>query len=94
MVTIGMNYSVVEGKNAEFEQQFEAVLRALEGAAGHTLSKVYRDVHDGDSYLIVSEWSDEDAFRAFVKSDLFKQVTSFARREILREKPTHKVYKS
>jgi len=37
---------------------------------------LYKDVNDGQSYLIASEWSSEDAFNTFCQSDNFKKVTN------------------
>ena len=60
MVTIGMNYTVIEGKEETFEEAFNNVLKAMEG---HTRSALYRDVNRGQSFLIVSEWSSEESFK-------------------------------
>ena len=62
MITVGMNYHVIAGKQQEFEDKFAAVLAALRGAEGHSASNLWRDVADDASYLITSEWSDEEAF--------------------------------
>ena len=59
MITVGMNYHVIAGKQAEFEGKFAAVLGALQAAPGHTHSTLWKDVADDASYLITSEWSDE-----------------------------------
>ena len=93
MITVGMNYQVIEGKQADFEDKFSAVMGALAEAEGHTDSHLYKDVADGCSYLIVSEWSDQDAFTAFIRSDAFKAVTNWGKEEILSDRPKHKVYK-
>ena len=62
MITVGMNYHVVEGREQDFEEKFAAVIGALNAAEGHTTSTLWKDVDDGASYLITSEWSDEEAF--------------------------------
>ena len=69
MITVGMNYHVIPGKQAEFEEKFSAVMSALEGAEGHTTSNLWRDVGDDGSYLITSDWSNEEAFSTFIASD-------------------------
>jgi len=38
MITVGMNYHVIEGKQQDFEKKFGAVISALEAAEGHTRS--------------------------------------------------------
>jgi heme-degrading monooxygenase HmoA len=93
MVTVGMNYHVLEGKQQDFESKFAAVLGALRAAAGHTNSTLWKDVSDGASYLITSEWSDEQAFTAFIQSQAFRDVTSWGKEQILSSRPQHKVYK-
>ena len=93
MITVGMNYRVIPGKQSSFEEKFNAVLGALNQAGGHTQSNLYRDVNDDSSYLIVSEWSDEQAFTDFIRSQAFRDVTNWGKEEILRDRPQHKVYK-
>jgi heme-degrading monooxygenase HmoA len=93
MITVGMNYHVIEGKQQEFEEKFDAVLRALQAAEGHTRSTLWKDVSDGASYLITSEWSDEKAFQDFIRSDAFRAVTDWGQAQILSGRPQHKVYK-
>lgn len=93
MVTVGMNYVVLPGKQGEFEEKFAAVIGALNAAEGHTSSTLWRDTTNDASYLITSEWNDEQAFRDFITSDAFRGVTSWGKAEILAGRPSHKVYK-
>jgi len=93
MVTVGMNYHVIEGKQQDFESKFAAVLEALKAAAGHTQSTLWKDVADSASYLITSEWSDEQAFASFIQSQAFRDVTSWGKEQILSGRPQHKIYK-
>lgn len=94
MITVGMNYHVIEGKQADFEQKFEAVIQALNAADGHSTSTLWKDVSDGASYLITSEWSDEKAFMDFIQSQAFRDVTSWGKEQILSGRPQHKIYKN
>lgn len=94
MITVGMNYHVIEGKQADFEKKFASVIEALNAADGHTNSTLWKDVSDAASYLITSEWSDEDAFTAFIKSEAFRNVTNWGKEQILSDRPRHKIYKS
>ncbi len=95
MVTIGMNYFVLPGKEQVFEDACANVVVALREAEGHAESKIFRNVEAGDpEYLIVSQWEDEDAFRAFIASDKFKKVTSWGAENILSGRPTHTTYGS
>ena len=94
MITVGMNYHVLEGKQQDFEEKFTGVLHALNGADGHTTSTLWKDTADGASYLITSEWSDEQAFTDFIRSDAFRDVTNWGKEQILSGRPQHKIYKS
>jgi len=93
MITIGMNYKVLPGKEDHFERMFNNVLHGLETVTGHGKSALYRDVNALQSYLIVSEWASEDAFRAFVLSERFKSVVEWGKENILADRPVHTVYK-
>ena len=93
MITVGMNYHVIEGKQGEFEAKFANVISALEAANGHTESTLWNDVSDNVSYLITSEWSDEKAFQEFIRSEAFRNVTDWGKEQILSGRPQHKVYR-
>ncbi len=93
MITVGMNYHVIAGKQQDFEDKFAAVIGALNAAPGHTSSILWKDVADNASYLITSEWSDEEAFKAFISSTAFREVTNWGKEQILSGRPQHKVYK-
>ena len=93
MITVGMNYHVLAGKQKEFEEKFQAVIGALKAAAGHTTSTLWKDVSDDASYLITSEWSEEQAFHAFIHSQGFRDVTNWGKEQILSGRPQHKIYK-
>lgn len=94
MVTIGMNYRVLAGKNGEFEDKFRAVLVAINATEGHEESHLFKDIDDADSYLIVSNWVELEAFQTFIQSAAFKEVTSHGMANLLAERPRHKVYKT
>jgi heme-degrading monooxygenase HmoA len=93
MITIGMNYKVLPGKEENFERMFKNVLHSLQSVAGHGKSALYNDVTDRQSYLIVSEWDSEDAFHIFIGSEKFRSVVDWGQENILADKPVHTVYK-
>jgi heme-degrading monooxygenase HmoA len=93
MITVGMNYHVIAGKQQDFEDKFRAVLQALSSAEGHTSSNLWKDTADDASYMITSEWSDEQAFVDFIHSQAFKEVTDWGKEQILSGRPQHKIYK-
>ena len=92
MITIGMNYEIVPGRDQEFEEKFRTVIDSFERNAGHHRSHLFRDVHSPQSYLIHSEWETKDAFMDFIRSDEFRRVTSWGREGILADRPRHRIY--
>ena len=94
MITVGMNYHVIAGKQTDFEEKFATVISALQTADGHSSSTLWKDVSDDASYLITSEWSDERAFLEFIQSQAFKDVTNWGKEQILSGRPQHKIYKN
>lgn len=92
MVTIGMNYEVLPGKEEAFEEKFHAVLTSFASGSGHVRTRLFRDVVSPRSYLIHSEWETRDAFTAFLRSDAFRAVTDWGKEEILADRPRHRVY--
>jgi len=92
MITIGMNYKVIPGKGESFEKMFNKVLVVMNDMDGHSKSFLYKDVNDGQSYLIASEWSSKDAFDAFMSSEEFRKVADWGKESILAGRPEHKVY--
>ncbi len=92
MVTIGMNYDVLDGKGDQFESVFKSVLEIMQGTEGHSRSSLYSDVFKPNTYLIVSEWSDEAAFKTFTTSEKFSKVVDWGKEKILAGRPHHEIY--
>jgi heme-degrading monooxygenase HmoA len=92
MITIGMNYHVIPGKESLFVNAFDGVANALANAEGHEESKLYCEYGEPNKFLIISKWKDQDAFQAFVSSEAFRNVTNWGTNEILIGRPTHKIY--
>lgn len=69
MITVGMNYHVIAGKQArvprKVQRRFAWPLAALPATPTR---KSRKDTNDDASYLITSEWSDEKAFADFIGS--------------------------
>jgi chlorite dismutase len=92
VVTVGMYYDVIPEKAPMFVAKFQEVIGLLANVAGHKASFLYQKVDDPFSYAILSEWDDPSAFYAFLKSDIFRQVTTWGREQVLRNAPRHKIY--
>ena len=92
MVTIGMNYDVLPGKEELFERKFRLVIESFRQDSGHLRSRLFCEVDNTGSYLIHSEWESREAFFAFVRSDAFRAVTDWGKEEILAGRPRHRVF--
>jgi len=92
MVTVGMNYDVLPGKEQQFERVFVEVRGVMERLGGHKQSFLFRNVHAPQSYLIISEWADANAFKAFIASEQFRNVANWGKENILARRPTHEIY--
>ena len=89
-----MNYVVLPGKEEVFERAFKGVLDVMKTISGHSHSALYRDVDNGSSFLIISDWSDKAAFDGFIRSEQFAKVTNWGKENILAGRPKHTVYTS
>ena len=92
MVTIGMNYAVLPGKETVFENAVAGVLEVMRQDPAHVKNGLYRGVSEEGTYLIVSEWSSREAFQGFTRSELFAKVTNWGAEKILSRPPSHTVY--
>ena len=92
MVTIGMNYHVLPGKEETFEKAFNKVVKAMGGIDGHGQTHMFCDINDSKHYLIISKWTSKPAFDSFIASDTFKNVTNWGKEQILTGRPQHEVY--
>lgn len=92
MITVGMNYEVLPGKEKIFENAFEAVLNAMKTMAGHKDSKLFHDVHQTGHYMIISEWNDESAFQSFIRSEQFAKVANWGKEQVLSGRPRHQIF--
>lgn len=92
MVTVGMNYYVIAGKEKAFETAFEKVIHALREADGHSQTRLFHEVGDDGHYLIISDWNDKTAFEAFIASSAFRAVTDWGKEQILKGRPDHRIY--
>jgi heme-degrading monooxygenase HmoA len=93
MVTIGMYYEVLEGKEEVFEKAFASVLGALQEADAHRSSRLLRDVFSERSYVIMSEWASEADFNDFIASEAFARVVNWGKEQVLSARPQHVTYR-
>ncbi len=89
-----MNYKVLPGKEETFEGAFKKVVELMRSMDGHTSTNMYRAIDDAQTYLIVSEWSSEEAYKGFINSEKFGDVVDWGKEHILAGRPSHNMYKS
>ncbi len=92
MVTVGLYYDVIPEKAPLFIAKFQAVLGLIESIPGHRQSFLYQRVDDPNSFAIISEWDDPQAFYGFLRSDAFRETADWGREQVLRNAPRHKIY--
>ena len=92
MITVGMGYKVIPGKDDQFTAVCGKVIEAMADMPGHGQTHLYRDVWSEHDYLIVSEWTDEQAFNDFIASDRFRKIANWGKENILAGRPSHQVY--
>jgi heme-degrading monooxygenase HmoA len=93
MITVGMSYDVLPGKEKVFEEAFASIERALASAPGHTASRLYRDVAKPRSYLIYSEWTSVEDFQRFIQSEAFRAAVTWGKEQVLEGRPRHQIWK-
>jgi len=92
MITVGMNYEIIKGKEQAFVDKFTRVIEVMSKTEGHKMTNLYQDVYKNSFYLIVSEWDSRPAFDNFTHSDAFHKVTQWGKDHILAGRPKHEVY--
>ena len=92
MITVGMNYKVIPGKESFFENAFEGVEQAMESFDGHKVSRLLREVKDAQSYVILSEWTSKEEFESFIRSEQFQKVAQWGKEQVLAGRPSHEIY--
>lgn len=92
MITVGMNYKVLPGKEDAFKNMFRAVLKVMGDMPGHTRSTLCVEVDDPTSFVILSDWSDKGAFEGFIASDQFRKVANWGKEKVLAARPSHEYY--
>ncbi len=92
MLTVGMDYDVRPERVQEFEALWAQVAERMCETHGHLRSRLFRDVQRPHSYMILSEWTDRDAFTAFTSSPTFRGVTELGAQDLLAGPPRHRVF--
>ena len=92
MITVGMNYKIIPGKDEMFVAVFTKVMQIMKNMSGHGETHLFRDVYSEHDYLIIPEWTDEAACNSFIESERFKNVVTWGKNEVLAAQPKHEIY--
>lgn len=87
-----MYYDVIPEKAGLFTAKFREVIDLLQTIPGHKATYLYQRVDDPNSFAVMSEWTEREAFMAFIGSETFRSVTNWGREQVLRGAPKHKIY--
>ena len=91
MLTVGLYYDVIPGKESEFEKMFDGVIEEIKKMDGFVSALLYKRVDQQNSYLIYSEWRDMESFEKLIKSKEFSDVKAEGP-HLLLARPYHKIY--
>ena len=91
MLTVGLYYDVVQGKENDFEEYFRLVVAEIRKKDGFVSALLYKRVDKPGSYLIYSEWRDRESFEEFIKSREFSGAKEGGA-DMLMGRPSHKIY--
>ncbi|MCL4316863.1 MAG: antibiotic biosynthesis monooxygenase [Candidatus Thermoplasmatota archaeon] len=91
MLTVGLYYDVVPGKENDFESYFNLVVAEIKKKKGFVSALLYKRVDKPGSYLIYSEWKDRESFEEFIKSRDFSSAKEGGS-DMLAGRPSHKIY--
>jgi heme-degrading monooxygenase HmoA len=69
-------YAGAPGDATAVEDAYHTVSRALEGTPGLVGNALLRGVHDPSAYVVMSEWRDLEAFRAWERGAEHRDVTA------------------
>ncbi len=93
MLTYGFHYDVKAEHREEFLKISNAALALMNTLSGHIETKLMEDVNKPNSFMIYSEWETNEAFKAFMNSQEFKDVQT-ASADMLKGRPKHQIYET
>jgi len=75
MIIVQNRVPVAEGQEEAFLERFRTRRGLVDGHAGFIRNMVLRPVN-GDHFVVLTMWEDEESFRAWTGSDAFKEAHS------------------
>ena len=91
MITVGMSYRVIPGKEETFKKAFPRLHEIMKKMPGHLKTRLYFEIGDEESFLVATAWESLDAYHAFIRSPEYDEIT-LGREKVLAERPHHGIY--
>ena len=88
VVTLGLQYAVKPEREEEFLEKVAEVNMFVQSLRGHRETVLAKVVGQPCTYLLLSAWTDEQAFFTFLRSDAFSATKAWGR-DVLEEFPHH-----
>lgn len=76
MITVANRIPVHPDHAQAFESRFQERLGAVDHNPGFVAYRLLRPTQEGEPYVVLTFWEDEESFRAWTRSDDFKQQHS------------------
>ena len=93
MINVGLYYRVRPGREKEFEEIFNGVVKHLkDSGSGIKAAKLYKSMEGDNEYMIYTEWENMDSFKKFVSSSEFHSTTKKGS-EIIEGIPRHRIFR-
>ncbi len=73
MIVVSNRIQVSKGHEGDFEKRFEGRARLVEHRPGFVRLEILRPIK-GESYIVLTHWTDEESFRAWTESSEFEEA--------------------
>lgn len=67
---------IKQGEEDKFIEGYKAVTAKVKGTPGHIKDELLRDVSEGDSFILLSEWESKEAFLAWEDAPIHMNTTT------------------
>ncbi len=77
MIVVSNRMPITPGFEKEFEERFNKRAHLVEGSKGFIKTEVLRpcpDAVEGNYYVVLSYWEDQDSFMAWTESESFREA--------------------
>jgi heme-degrading monooxygenase HmoA len=67
---------IKQGEEDKFIEGYKEVTAKVKGTPGHIKDELLRDVSEGDSFILLSEWESKEAFLAWEDAPIHMNTTT------------------